>query len=179
MGDGHIQLHIRYQKDNAYAVKLIQHLRKQQSLDFYGAKGHCLYHPIPSMPTIMIAGGTGFAPLKAIIEQALSVPLTQPLTLYWTAKRFDDLYLHELALQWDRYVPHFRYVPVLTGNNIPATWMGSTGSVYRVIQQQQITLKNHHVYISGPFSLTQDAFTHLNPLGLAHYYLYSDAIDYL
>ncbi len=179
LGDGQIQLHLRYQSDNPYAVKLIDHLRTHQRLDFRGAKGHCLYHPVPSMPTIMIAGGTGFAPLKAIIEQALSEPLSQPLTLYWTAKNFDDLYLHELALQWDRYVPHFRYVPVLTGHTIPTSWTGKTGSVYKVIQQEQINLRDHHAYISGPPSLTLDAFEHLADLGLQHYYLYSDAIDYL
>lgn len=180
LGDGYLQLHIRLGTDNAYALKLIQHLQEQQTLTFRGAFGHCLYHPEPSLATVMIAGGTGFAPLKAIIEQSLSVPLTQPLTLYWTAKTRADLYLHDLALQWDRYIPHFRYVPILTGPTPPSDWQGKTGSVYNVIHQDQPQgLAEHHVYISGPPSLTFDAFEKLASLGLKHYHLYSDAIDYV
>ena len=179
LGDGQIQLHLRFSPDNAYSVKLIDYLRAEQSLTFRGAQGHCLYHPEPALATIMIAGGTGFAPFKAIIEQALSAPLAQPFTLYWTAKTRSDLYLHELALQWDRYIPHFRYIPVLTGAVIPADWTGKTGSVYEAIhQEEQQGLSQHHVYISGPPSLTFDAFEKLAALGLKHYHLYSDAIDY-
>lgn len=178
LGEGEIQLHIRYQADNAYSCQLIDTLRREQRLRFRGARGHCLYHPQPEMPTVLIAGGTGFAPLKAIIEQAVNDGLTKAWTLYWTAKTLDDLYLHDLATQWDRYIPHFRYVPVLTGASIPADWSGATGSVYQHIRQQQHTLKDHHVYISGPPSLTYDAFEQLAALELQHYYLYSDVIDY-
>jgi len=180
LGDGHIQLHIRFSNDNDYAVKLIQHLKEQKTLTFRGAFGHCLHHPEPELATVMIAGGTGFAPLKAIIEQSLSVPLAKPLTLYWTAKTRADLYLHELAEQWDRYIPNFRYVPVLTGSSIPSDWSGKRGSVYAVIHLDQPQgLDQHHVYISGPPSLTFDAFEKLAPLGVKHYHLYSDAIDYV
>lgn len=179
LGEGEIQLHIQCTADNLYAAKLIDHLQRERSLRFRGAQGHCLYHPEPALPAVMIAGGTGFAPLKAIIEQAVQNGLAQPLTLYWTAKTRADLYLHELAQQWDRYIPQFRYVPVLTGKQIPIDWQGATGSVYDLIQKEQHSLQNHHVYISGPPSLTLDAFDKLAPLGLQHHYLYSDAIDFL
>lgn len=178
LGEGEIQLHIRYQADNPYSCQLIDYLKREQRLRFRGAKGHCLYHPEPNLPTVLIAGGTGFAPLKAIIEQAVNDGLQQPWTLYWTAKTEADLYLHELATQWDRYIPNFRYVPILTGKSIPDSWTGATGSVYPNIRQQQHTLKDHHVYISGPPSLTYDAFEQLAALELQHYYLYSDVIDY-
>lgn len=178
LGEGEIQLHIRRQEDNPYSSQLIEYLQKQNILKIRGPKGHCLFHPEPAMPAILIAGGTGFAPIKAIIEEAMAHGLQQPMTLYWSGRQIEDLYLHQLALDWDRYVANFRYVPVITGDKIPSGWTGKTGSVYNAVLKDFPTLAHHHLYIGGPPMLTFDALDAFAHAELAHYYMYSDAFDH-
>ncbi len=98
-------------------------------------------------PMIMLASGTGFAPIKAIIEQLIEVGSTRPVTLYWGGRALKDLYLHTLALSWAAAHPNIRYVPVLSDNT--EGWGGRTGFVHQAVVADHPDLSGHEVYACG------------------------------
>jgi CDP-4-dehydro-6-deoxyglucose reductase, E3 len=98
-------------------------------------------------PMIMLASGTGFAPIKAIVEQLIEAGSTRPVTLYWGGRALQDLYLHALATSWAAAHPHIRYVPVLSDDT--AGWAGRTGFVHQAVVADFPDLSGHEVYACG------------------------------
>ena len=82
---------------------------------------------------MLLASGTGFAPMKAIVEHAVFKNLNRPMTLYWGARRKKDLYLLELAEQWASEMPNFKFVPVLSEPDASDAWTGRVGFVHRAV----------------------------------------------
>ena len=100
-------------------------------------------------PMIMLASGTGFAPIKAIIEHALQQGHQRPITLYWGGRKRADLYMAELARSWAERHPHIRFVPVLSEATPDCAWSGRTGLVHRAVMQDFPDLTGHQVYACG------------------------------
>jgi len=123
-----------------------------------------------------MAGGTGFAPIKAIIEQALADGDKHPKHLYWGAKTVSDLYLDELPQQWVKTVPHFQYTPVLSASNDQGLWQGRTGLLHEIIAQDHPSLTSYQVYAAGPPDLIFAALKTFQTLGLKKELMYSDAL---
>jgi CDP-4-dehydro-6-deoxyglucose reductase len=98
-------------------------------------------------PMIMLASGTGFAPIKAIIEQSIEKGLTRPITLYWGGRALKDLYLHELAQSWAATHSHIRYVPVLS--DVLDGWAGRTGFVHQAVMTDVPNMADFEVYACG------------------------------
>jgi NAD(P)H-flavin reductase len=161
-----LELHIRWLADSPYLVALIDHIKKNRELTIQGPMGRCVYHTTPAYPAILVAGGTGFAPLKAIIEQVLSDGLKQPMHLYWGARTENDLYLNELPTQWIKQSSLFRYTPTF----------GSTPLLQHAVLADYPNLANHHVYASGPFEMVHAVFNALKPYGLDPLLMHSDAL---
>jgi CDP-4-dehydro-6-deoxyglucose reductase len=100
-------------------------------------------------PMVLVASGTGFAPIKAIVEHAIHKGITRPMTLYWGGRRPHDLYLGALAEQWAREMPHFRYVPVVSDALPEDGWSGRTGFVHRAVMADFPDLSAYQVYACG------------------------------
>jgi len=114
-------------------------------------------------PIVLLASGTGFAPIKAIAETIFARSLNRddpstgrrarPVVLYWGARARPDLYLDELPRRWEREQPNFRYVPVLSEEPAapaPASaWQGRTGFVHEAVMQDLPDLSGHQVYACG------------------------------
>jgi CDP-4-dehydro-6-deoxyglucose reductase, E3 len=98
-------------------------------------------------PMIMLASGTGFAPIKAIIEHTIEKGLTRPITLYWGGRALKDLYMHELALSWSAQHAHIRYIPVLS--DVLDGWAGRTGFVHQAVVADTPDMSGHEVYACG------------------------------
>jgi CDP-4-dehydro-6-deoxyglucose reductase len=98
-------------------------------------------------PMIMLASGTGFAPIKAIIEHSIEKGLTRPITLYWGGRALKDLYLHELAQSWAATHSHIRYVPVLS--DVLDGWAGRTGFVHQAVMTDVPNMADFEVYACG------------------------------
>ena len=96
-----------------------------------------------------MAGGTGFAPIKAIIEHAIHHQMKRPMTLYWGARNRAGLYLHELAESWARTVSEFKYVPVLSDISPEDDWRGRTGLVHQAVMDDLPDLSAFQVYACG------------------------------
>lgn len=107
-------------------------------------------------PMILIASGTGFAPIKSIVEDAIKAKRTRPMTLYWGARHAEDLYLAELPRKWAAKHPWFQFVPVLSdaqaSNDFPRT-----GYVHQAVLDDHATLAGHEVYACGSPVMIQAA----------------------
>jgi 2Fe-2S type ferredoxin len=99
-------------------------------------------------PIIFVASGTGFAPIKAILEDAFKRKQTnRPMTLYWGGRRSKDLYLADQAQKWAQQYPHFKFVPVLSEPE--EGWQGRTGFVHRAVMEDFPSLADYGVYACG------------------------------
>jgi CDP-4-dehydro-6-deoxyglucose reductase len=100
-------------------------------------------------PIILLASGTGFAPIKAIVGHSLATGQRRPIKLYWGGRRRTDLYMHDLCMQWAREHDHIRYVPVLSDATSACHWEGRTGFVHKAVMQDHPDLSQHEVYACG------------------------------
>jgi NAD(P)H-flavin reductase/ferredoxin len=110
--------------------------------------------PAPG-PIIMLGTGTGFAPLKSMIEDKIARRDRRPVHLYWGGREPEDLYLGDLAHHWAERHPWFRFTPVLS--RPPARWTGATGWVQDTVLADHPDLRDHHVYACGSEAMTASA----------------------
>ncbi|MBM3384648.1 MAG: CDP-6-deoxy-delta-3,4-glucoseen reductase, partial [Betaproteobacteria bacterium] len=99
-------------------------------------------------PIVFVASGTGFAPIKAVIEHMIHKGIARPMTLYWGGRRPKDLYLNALAEGWAAQ-GHLKYVPVISDALSEDHWNGRTGFVHRAVMQDFPDLSAHQVYACG------------------------------
>ena len=100
-----------------------------------------------SKPAVFVASGTGFAPIKSILEDAFRKKDPRDMVLYWGARRHKDLYLSDLPAKWAGLYPNFRFVPVLSEPD--ADWAGRTGFVHRAVLEDYASLADRQVYACG------------------------------
>ena len=98
----------------------------------------------------MIAGGTGFAPIKSVVEYALKINDPRALHIYWGARLESDLYLDTMVSQWANKYPHITYTPVLSDIDNIKNWSGKTGYVHNAVLEDYADLSDHDVYVCGP-----------------------------
>jgi CDP-4-dehydro-6-deoxyglucose reductase len=145
--DSALQLHLR-----DYGGPFSQHvfgaMKEKDIIRFEGPFGTFFLREESAKPIILVASGTGFAPIKAIVEHALHTGIARPMTLYWGCRVRSDLYLHELAESWHRD-GKLRYVPVLSDAPASDHWTGRTGFVHRAVMEDFPDLSGHQVYACG------------------------------
>jgi len=100
-------------------------------------------------PIIFLASGTGFAPIKAIVEHMIANAINRPAILYWGGRRRVDLYMHDLAQQWAQQLPNFEYIPVVSNATTEDQWSGRTGFVHQAVLDDVKDLSGHEVYACG------------------------------
>lgn len=117
-------------------------------------------------PAVFLASGTGFAPIKAMIEHMIAVGDKRPVHLYWGGRRPVDLYMDGLAREWENQLPGFRYIPVVSEALPEDNWQGRSGFVHRAVMEDIPDLSGHQVYACGApvmvDSARQDFTTHCN-----------------
>jgi CDP-4-dehydro-6-deoxyglucose reductase len=98
---------------------------------------------------ILLASGTGLAPIKALVEQLQDIGATRPARLYWGCRSRADLYLHDWAEQAAADTPWLSYIPVLSEPQVADTWTGRTGFVHQAVMADLPDLSGHQVYACG------------------------------
>ena len=116
---------------------------------FEGPLGTFFLREDSSKPIVMVASGTGFAPIKAIIEHMIFKDIRRPTVLYWGGRRPHDLYMHALCEQWSKDYEHFSYVPVVSEAHASDSWTGRTGFVHQAVLADFKNLSGHQVYACG------------------------------
>src|SRR3954469_12242856 len=143
-GDAHIQLHVRNKANGGVTEYVFGKMKERDILRFEGPLGTFFLREDSDKPVVFVASGTGFAPIKAIIEHAVHKGIARPMTLYWGGRRPKDLYMDALAKQWP-----IKYVPVISDALPEDGWSGRTGFVHRAVMEDFPDLSGHQVYACG------------------------------
>ncbi|MDR1349474.1 MAG: CDP-6-deoxy-delta-3,4-glucoseen reductase [Zoogloeaceae bacterium] len=145
--EGVLELHIRRVPGGRFTGQVFEQMKIKDILRFDGPHGGFFLREESDKPAILIASGTGFAPIKAIVEHALAQNLTRPLRIYWGCRAQADLYLPVLPTTWAAEQPHIRFTPVLSAAD--ASWQGRTGFVHQAVMADYPDLSQHEVYACG------------------------------
>jgi len=173
-----LELHIRIVPGGFYSPQVKEKLAVKDILRIQGPFGTYFLRKDEKKPIILVAGGTGYAPIKGLIEDAIENELNLPITLYWGARTKADLYLNEQAKHWAETIKGFSYIPVLSELAEGDNWAGRTGFVHETINNDLPDASGFSVYVSGPpvmVNALQETFINN---GLDEEFFYSDAFDY-
>lgn len=148
-----IELHIRHMPGGKFTDALFGAtqpvIKERDIMRFEGPLGTFFLREDSDAPIILLASGTGFAPIKAIIEHAVFKDIRRPMTLYWGGRRPRDLYMNDRCEQWAREIPGFRYVPVVSDALPEDHWAGRTGFVHHAVMADHPDLAAFQVYACG------------------------------
>ena len=145
--DGLLELHLR-NYGGPFSTHVFTRMKEKDILRFEGPFGSFYLREDSEKPVVLVAGGTGFAPIKAIIEHAIHNKFKRPITLYRGARRPVDLYLNDLPESWQR--EHgVTYVPVLSDVMAADVWSGRRGLVHQAVMEDFPDLSGHEVYACG------------------------------
>jgi CDP-4-dehydro-6-deoxyglucose reductase len=147
--DEHLQLHLRHYAGGSFTEHVFTRMKEREILRFEGPLGTFFLREDSDKPIIFLASGTGFAPIKGMLEHAFHRGIERPMALYWGGRTRPDLYLDALPRQWAAAHSHFRYVPVLSEARPEDGWSGRTGFVHRAVMEDHPDLSGHHVYACG------------------------------
>jgi CDP-4-dehydro-6-deoxyglucose reductase len=148
-GDELIELHIRHVAGGSFTDHVFGKMKERDILRLEGPLGSFFLREESSKPIVFVASGTGFAPIKSIIESAFHRKITRPMVLYWGARRPKDLYLSSLPERWAQEHAHFRYVPVISEARPEDNWSGRSGFVHRAVMEDLPDLSGCQVYACG------------------------------
>jgi CDP-4-dehydro-6-deoxyglucose reductase len=145
-----IQLHVRHLPGGQFTDHVFGKMKERDILRFEGPLGTFFLREDSQKPIVFVASGTGFAPIKSIIEHALHKGIARPMALYWGGRRPKDLYMNALPQQWaTEHAQLFKYVPVISDALPEDGWTGRTGFVHRAVMQDFPDLSGHQVYACG------------------------------
>jgi CDP-4-dehydro-6-deoxyglucose reductase, E3 len=147
-----LELHIRHVPGGFFSDALFTKYKGREILRFEGPLGSFYLREESDKPIVFVAGGTGFAPIKAVIEHALyhDIQATRPMVLYWGARAKRDLYLPDLPGHWQSaHTDRFTYIPVLSEPQPEDAWPGRTGFVHQAVLDDFADLSGYQVYACG------------------------------
>jgi len=148
-----LELHIRHLSGGLFTDHVFgagaTAMKEREILRLEGPFGSFFLREDSQLPIVMLASGTGFAPIKSIVEHMVQQNIHRPITLYWGGRRPSDLYMNELVEQWAKTIPDFSYVPVISDALPEDGWAGRTGFVHRAVMQDFPDLSGYQVYACG------------------------------
>ncbi|MDP2242107.1 MAG: CDP-6-deoxy-delta-3,4-glucoseen reductase [Burkholderiales bacterium] len=153
--DALLELHLR-NYGGPFSDYVFNRMKEKDILRFEGPLGTFFLREDCAKPIILLASGTGFAPIKSIAEHAIHKGIQRQMTLYWGARVRADLYMHELAGKWQS--EHgITYVPVLSEALPEDQWSGRSGFVHRAVMEDFPDLSGHQVYACGVPAMVEAA----------------------
>ena len=173
-GDGRIELHVRRVPGGRYTGHVFTAMRVGDTIDFEGPLGDFTLRE-SALPIVFVAGATGFAPVKSIVEDAFARGLRRPMSLYWGVRRRADLYMAELCERWQREHDNFVFVPVLSEPLAADAWTGRTGLVHEALLADFPDMAGHEVYVCGSVRMVEAAIPAFLAHGADEGFCFSDA----
>lgn len=175
---GDLELHVRRVPDGFFTNQVFETMKERDLLRLQGPLGTFFLRTDSNKPILLMAGGTGFAPIKAIVEQALARGVKRPMHLFWGARAKADLYMDEIARSWARQHAHIQYTPVLSEALPEHDWAGATGWVHAVLLDRYPDLRGYEVYMSGPPPMIDAGHAAFIEHGLSEEDLYFDSFEF-
>ena len=153
--NGYLTLHIRRIPGGLFTEHVFTEMKVRDILRFKGPLGTFFLREDSNKPAIFVAGGTGFAPVKSMIEHALHIGLKRPMHFYWGGRKLADLYMLETARRWERR--GIKFTPVLSAPLPGDRWQGRVGQAYQAVLEDYSDLSGYEVYACGAPMMVQAA----------------------
>jgi CDP-4-dehydro-6-deoxyglucose reductase len=173
-----IELHIRHVDGGDFTRHVFEEMKEKDLLRIEIPLGNFYLREDSEKPIILMAGGTGFAPVKAIVEHAIAENTNRKIFVYWGARDVSSLYLANLAQSWADSNDNIEFVPVLSDLAEGQQWQGKTGFVHQAICDDFDSLTGYEVYACGPPVMVEAGQTAFAAKGLDDDDFYSDAFNY-
>jgi len=171
----HIELQVRWIPGGLFTTHVFTGMKEGDLVRFEGPLGSFFLREDSEKPIIFVAGATGFAPVKSMVEHAFHVGLKRRMYLYWGARSLRDLYAADLPRGWEREHENFRFVPVLSEPKPEDNWTGRTGLVHEAILADFADLSGHQIYACGSVGMVQAAHPAFMAHGMSEHDCFSDA----
>lgn len=176
--DDLLEMHLRLIPGGQFTHYVFSEMQEKAILRLEGPLGSFYLREDSHKPIVFIAGGTGFAPIKGIIEHMLHHRMQRKIVLYWGARTKQDLYLHQLPQQWQQDYPQFSYIPVLSEPLAEDDWQGRQGLVHEAVLEDYPELDAYQVYCCGAPQMVEIAHQEFQKRGLPAEEFFSDAFTF-
>ncbi len=173
--DEFLQLHIRHVAGGEFSEHVFSTMKEREILRFNGPLGSFFLREDSDKPIIFIASGTGFAPIKSMVEHALHKGMQRQMILYWGCRSMADLYMPSLPSQWQQAHSNFTFIPVLSEPKPEESWPGRVGLVHEAVLNDFADLSGFQVYACGAPVMVEAAHTTFTARGLPQEEFFSDA----
>lgn len=174
--DEFLELHIRLVENGLFTPKVFNSMQNKDLLRIEGPHGSFFFHEDSNKDILLMAGGTGFAPIKGIIEHLISEQVTRPIYLYWGVRTEADLYMSELAEKWAAEQTNIQFVPVLS--DADDSWSGRTGYVHEAVLADFDDLSAFDIYTCGPPAMIKSAEQSFLEKGMNKKQFFYDSFDF-
>ena len=174
--DEFLELHIRLVDGGQFTPRVFNSMQEKDLLRIEGPHGSFFFREDSDKDLLLVAGGTGFAPIKGIVEHLLSEKCSRPVYLYWGARTQADLYMAGLVEQWAAENANIHFIPVLS--QADDTWNGRKGYVHEAVLADFDDLSVFDIYSCGPPAMIKAAETSFAEKGMAKDRFYYDSFDY-
>ncbi len=144
-----VELHIRHMPGGKFTEHVFGAMKEKEIMRVEGPFGSFYLREDSSKPMVLLASGTGFAPIKAMIEHMQFKRITRPAVLYWGGRRPADLYMNDWVMARVAEMPNLRYIPVISDALLDDAWAGRTGFVHKAVLQDLPDLSAYQVYACG------------------------------
>ena len=172
-----LELHVRRVRGGEFTERLFNAASVGSLLRLEGPIGQFVYRESPA-PLVMIAGGTGFAPLKSMLRHVLEGAIDRPIHLYWGARQPHDLYEEALVLEWVRHYRQLRFTAVLSEATETKAPHHRLGWVHEAVLADHPSLEPFDVYAAGPPALIEAIRASFPERGMREDRLFFDSFDY-
>ena len=175
--DEFLQLHVRNIPGGAFTQHIFTTMKERDILRFKGPLGTFFLREDSAKPILFVASGTGFAPIKSIIEHVLHIGIKRPMHFYWGGRKLTDLYMMDQAIEWEKH--GIKFTPVLSEALPTDEWQGKTGFVHQAVMSDYSDLSGYQVYACGSPLMVEAAhkdFT--SQRGLPNEEFFSDAFTF-
>ena len=176
--DNLIELHIRHVPDGHFGDYVFSGMKVKDLLKIEGPLGSYYLREDSNRPIILVGGGTGFAPLKGMLEHAFKIGFEQPVHLFCGVRALRDLYMDDVAKKWLAQHKNFKYTAVLSQADENDNWQGKTGHVGEAVTDEYADLSGYDVYLSGPPAMVKAGMDAFYANGLPETQIYSDSFEY-
>lgn len=176
--DEFLELHVRNITGGSFTHHVFTEMKERDILRIKGPLGTFFLREDSEKPIIFVASGTGFAPIKGIIEHALYIGIKRPMHFYWGARKLADLYMLDKAKKWESL--GIKFTPVLSDALPEDNWKGRTGFVHKAVMEDYADLSGHQVYACGAPVVVEAAHTdYTTQRKLPNEEFFSDAFTFM
>ena len=176
--DDTLELHVRHVPDGFFTGQVFTTMQPKALVRIEGPLGTFFLREDSSRPILMMAGGTGYAPLQAMLEHAFAEGIERPIHLFWGARHREDLYRDEQLRAWATEHATLSYTPVLSEAQDDPDWHGERGWVHDALLRSYPDLSAYDVYMSGPPPMIEAGKQAFAAHGLPDEQLFFDSFEF-